>query len=549
MTKILHYSVIIGALGFIVLGLLPVQLARGNLVPAPNSSSYVGTEFDGDNITFKCALVTLDVYATHTEGTGTYLIENLANTNNTLKVVFIGWYREVNVTAIKINQSFISFDTVSLCSGSCSHEYNVEFQMDFAPHATEVLQIWWDFDSYDSHDAYYDFPVHEQWESYDTGYLSTNWGSNPIEWEEVRFNFHTDAFYTSGENISVWHDTITLHGNEESVQLPRDPSGVPYYLYHAEDINSSTYLSIRNTSYLRTQDVSAITLLIVATGCAIGLPWVVAKKARKYAVQLAMMGLVSFLLFVGIPFQNFFVWGMIVLSLYSAGDFAIVSKYYLRRRAITEAGTTRLRALAHQRFYKDIYPGAIDAYQESLALNAHDFSTQTHLAHAYFRLGKEAKARDACVKALAAPPIDAACVKLLRSLCQLLGVESTPLTPVALLQTGARLFSHCRVKFAREVFFAAYEATIPDSDLEAEALRCLNKCAERNGILINSGVKRWASRLLVGLVVAGGSFAVLNWSVKISSSSGFMNGLGFLISILALICIIVKYLLGSRQHL
>lgn len=334
MTKSLRYSVIIGAIMLIVIGFMPVKLARGNPIPLPNPYTLIGTDFEGTQFKFKCGNVTMDVYSEYTAGKGTYVIENLANTTNNLNVYFVAWYRPVNVTAVTVNQTAVSFTPIHNWSGqyhyayghhpclTCEEALNGFIPMSFPTNGTEVLEIWWNFPSIEIYDDFDRFPDRTQWTTYNTGYLingGNNWGGIPIEWEDVRFNFHTNAYFTQGRNISLIYNCSYSIMNETSVELPLDAAGVPYYQYHAENINVSTCISMRNVPYYQTRDEVAFATFFIATGAAIACPLLFIKKARKDAVGLSLFGLACSITFYIWPFWNFLIVGIAMLAVYLVG--------------------------------------------------------------------------------------------------------------------------------------------------------------------------------------------------------------------------------------
>ncbi len=329
MPKTMRHVVIFGTILLILMYFTPTYIARGNPIPVPSPYTTIGTEFQGTQVKFKCANVTLDVYSAYTEGSGIYVIENLANSINKLDVAFIAWDEAINLIGVTVNQTSISY----VNSGS-GYNFSAEFQITFPPNGTQILRIGWNFTNIESYDEYYVFPEHIQWISYTTGYLINGgnlWGGIPIEWEDVRFNFHTNAFFTSGQNITVLWDPDNRN-NKTSIQLPCDSNGLPYFLYHAENINNSISISIQNVPYFKVQDDLAIAIFLIATGAAIGFPLFFVKKVGKSAKILSLHGFSCSILFYIIQIWDFFSWGMIMLTFYGTGVFVLLLRFFLKKR-------------------------------------------------------------------------------------------------------------------------------------------------------------------------------------------------------------------------
>ncbi len=320
------------------MGILPFRPARGNPIPSPPFTTKVGTEFAGTQIKFKSANVTLDVYSAFTQGIGTYTLENIADAPNTLGVTFVAWYREVNLFRVLVNQTIHNYSITCQYSG-CEERYKGLIQLDFPPNGTQVLQIWWNFTNIDVFETYYEFPEHPRWISFRTGYQINGgdcWGGIPIEWEEVRFNFHTNAFFSSSQNVSIcFEPNYCFEGS--SIQLPLDANGIPYFLYHAENINESVFISICNVPYYEVQDNFAIYALAITTGTAIAIPLCFRKKTRTPIAILSILGVCCFLIFtlpssIPLPHFNYFQRGMIMLVVYLGGIGIFLYHYFLQPR-------------------------------------------------------------------------------------------------------------------------------------------------------------------------------------------------------------------------
>jgi hypothetical protein len=132
-----------------------------------------------------------------------------------------------------------------------------EFMLEFPPLSSINLNIEWNFTS--GYDQAWDHRI------FHTGYTINGgeyWGHQPIEWEQIKFNFHTNNFFVRPSTIRVnirndstvcepgwaWYreNWIELTENASEEQTQYDTRGIPNFTFYAENISQSINIHIVN---------------------------------------------------------------------------------------------------------------------------------------------------------------------------------------------------------------------------------------------------------------------------------------------------------------